>query len=335
VSPGRGTAAINRKTAVFCFAIILWAVFAANFWRFSPRDPDCVKAVSIYEEILKKTDIIGLDYSSLTTTLGSFSSKKSSKNPVAAALMVRLLKDSGAASDSVAAINASGSFPGFVLSSLSACNAMGIKAYVIASVGASSYGANIPGNTIADMLLEDDVRRLNYVLLAVTPGGSGDRGLELDAEELERVSEMLEKHDIPFIRPANLADAIALRESMFTDAGCTLLINIGGNHASSGADTDFALMSGVLKPDKKKTYEEAGLIQYFLRTGKPVIQILNVKKLYAAYGLEFDQNGELLTGAEKIYRRGRLPAPVTLLPVLVFLLAIFRCSRKINGSNNV
>jgi len=328
VSPIKGNVVINIKTVALCLAIILWAVFAANFWRFSPRDPDCVEAVSIYTELLMKTSIIGLDYSSLTTTLGSFSAKKSSENPITAALMVRLLKEAGASSNSVVAVNASGSFPGFVLASLSACAAMGIKTFVIASVGASSYGANIPGNTIADMLLEDDVKKLDYVFLAVTPGGSSDRGAELDAEELERVSDMLEKRGIPFIRPANLADAIALRESLFTDVGCTLLINIGGNHASSGADSDFALMSGILKPDRKKTYENAGLIQYFLKTGKPVIQILNIKKLYAAYGLEFDENGELLTGSEKVYRWKRLPAPITLLPVLLFLLAILWYSRK-------
>jgi len=328
VSPSRGTAVLNVKTAGLCLAIILWAVFAANFWRFSPRDPDCVEAVSIYTELLKKIAIIGLDYSSLTTTLGSYSAKKSSENPITAALMVRLLKDAGVSSDSVVAINASGSFPGFVLASLSACAAMGIKSYVIASIGASTYGANIPGNTIADMLLESETRQLGYILLAVTPGGSSDRGQELDEEELERAADMLEKQGIPFIRPANLAYAIALRESLFDDAGCTLLINIGGNHASSGADTDFALMSGVLKPNKNKAYENAGLIQYFLKAGKPVIQILNVKKLYAAYGLEFDQNGKLLSGSEKVYRWKRLPAAITLLPVLAFLLAIFLYSRK-------
>jgi poly-gamma-glutamate system protein len=327
VSPIKETTVINAKTTALCLAIILWAVFAANFWRFSPPDPDCVEAVSIYAELIKKTEIIGLDYSALTTTLGSHSAKKSSENPITAALMVRLLKDAGVSPNSVVAVNASGSFPGFVLSSLSACTAIGIKTFVIASIGASSYGANIPGNTIADMLLEDGVKKLDYVLLVVTPGGSSDRGTELDAEELERIADMLEKRGIPFIRPVNLADAIALRESLFTDSGCTLLINIGGTHASSGADTDFALMSGILKPNKKKTYEDAGLIQYFLKTGKPVIQILNVKKLYAAYGLEFDEEGELLTGSEKVYRWKRLPAIITLLPVLVFLLAIFRYSR--------
>jgi hypothetical protein len=113
-----------------------------------------------------------------------------------------------------------------------------------------------------------------------------------------------------------------------------LLINVGGNHASGGADMDLALMSGVLKPDKKKpdrkkVYGEPGLIQRFLGEGKPVIQILNVKKLYAAYGVYFDQNGELTSGAEKVYKWKRLSPLITVLPVLgmILLLGIFRYSR--------
>jgi poly-gamma-glutamate system protein len=327
----RKTAAIiDKKILGTCLAVILWAVLAANVWRFLPPDPDCVQAVSLYTEILRETIIIGLDYSSLTTTLGSLAIKKSSENPAAAALMVRLLKDAGVTPDSAVAINASGSFPGFILAALSACTALEVKTYVIASVGSSTYGANMPGNTIADILVKDDVRSLDYTLLAVTPGGSGDRGLELDAEELERVAQTLEDRGMSFIHPANLTDAVNLRESLLNNAGCTLLVNIGGSHASSGNDADLALMSGILKPDKNRIYPEDGLIQRFLAAGKPVIQILNVNRLYASYGLEFDQDGNLLGGYEELLRRRRSSPLVMFLPVLVVvvLLAVFRYSRN-------
>jgi poly-gamma-glutamate system protein len=316
--------AINRKTLLICLAPVLWAIAAGNLWRFYPPDPDCVVAVSIYTEILRETAVIGLDYSPLTTTLGNFAAKKASEDPFTAALIVRLLKDAGVSFSSVVAINASGSFPGFVLASLSACNAFGLKPYVIASVGSSSYGANVNGNTIADILVKDDVRKLDYTLLAITPGGSADRGIELDPEELERIAKMLEKRNIPFIRPINLADAIALRESLFSH--CTLLINIGGSHASSGQDTGLALRSGIIKPDKKETYKEPGLIQAFLNSLRPVIQILNVRKLYAAYGLDFDQNGIILGNGEKLYRQREIPLLAALLPipVILVLLGIFR-----------
>jgi len=240
------------------------------------------------------------------------------------------LKDAGARQGTTAAINASGSFPGFVLASLSACHALGVKAVVIASVGASSYGANMYGNTIADILLKDKVRGLNHKLLAVTPGGSGDRGLELDAGELKRISLELENQGIPFIRPANLEEAVSLRESLFKDAGCTLLINIGGSHAASGNDSGLGLLAGVIRPDKKKKYGEEGLIQFFLNEAKHVIQVLNIKKLYAAYGLYFDENGELLRGGERLYRYRKLsPFAVILPPVIsLILFGVLRNSRK-------
>ena len=321
----KNLAAANRRIVVICLAIILWAVLAANSWRLFPPDPDCVRAVSLYAETLKKTVIVGDEYTALTTTLGNYAVKKSSENPVAAALMVRLLKDAGISGNSVVAINASGSFPGFVLAALSACSALGLKPFVIASIGASSFGANIPGNTIADILLEDQVRSLGYSLLAFTPGGSADGGGELDPGELERISVMLEKQGIPFIRPLNLTDAIALRESLFNGKGSSLLINIGGNHPSTGADVNLSLSSGLLKPDTVRAYKGPGLIQDFLASGKPVIQVLNLRKLYAAYGLDFDQTGRLLAGEQKLYRWKKIPVLAALLPVLalVVLLGIF------------
>ena len=312
-------AAVNKKTVIICLAIILWTAAAANFWRFSPPDPDCVKAISLYSELLEETSIIGPDYSSLTTTLGSFAAKKSSENPVTAAIMVKLLKNAGAAPHSALAINASGSFPGFVLAALSACSVLDIKTYVIASVGSSTFGANMPGNTIADILLKDRVRRLGYTLLAVTPGGSGDRGMELDTEELERISEMLAKQDIAFIRPDNLSGAIALRESLFRENNCNMLINIGGSHSSGGDNTDLALASGLLKP-KKKFYRGAGIIQVFLADGKTVIQILNVRKLYNAYGLDFDENGKLAGSAERVLKWKKLSLPSVFIPILALLI---------------
>jgi len=286
-----------------CLLIIFLAVISANLWRLSPRDPVYVKAVSIYANILNEVNIIGTEYSSLTTTLGSYAIKKTSENPDIAALMTRLLYDAGISSNSVVAINASGSFPGFTLAVLSACAALDLEAYVIVSIGSSTFGANIPGNTIADMLLKDSVRNLGHKVLAITPGGSGDMGLELDAEELERISETMKKHDIPFIRPANLMEAIKLRENLFNIENCDLLINIGGSHASTGANPDLDLLAGIIKPDKNKIYKDSGLVQSFLNLNKPVIQILNVRKLYSVYGLEIDQNGNLLGNTKKLYRK--------------------------------
>ena len=317
---------------VVCLAIILFTVLAANFWRFLPPDQNLIRAVSIYTEILTGTTVVGVDFSELTTTLGNYAVKRSSENPVIAALMVRLLKDAGATLDSVLAINASGSFPGFLLAALSATTALGIETYVIASIGSSTFGANMPGNTIADMLLQDSVRALNFTLLAVTPGGSADRGPELAYEELERVALMLENHGIPFIRPENLAQAIALRKSLFNSVNTALLMNIGGSHASIGDDVEVALMSGVIKPEPNMVFYDAGLVQHFLMSGKPVIQILNVNRLYESYDLVFDKNGHLLAGGDRLFQYTRLSPLVALLPILGMLsfLVVRLTDRKTN-----
>jgi len=297
---------VNKKITGICLAVILLAILTANFWRLNPEDPDAVRAVSIYTEILYNAEIVGDTFTSLTTTLGSYAAKRVSENPLTAALLVRLLKDAGVSADSVLAVNASGSFPGFALAALSASAALGLRTYVIASIGSSSYGANIPGNTIADMLLKDNVRNLGFTLLAVTPGGSNDRGRVLDPEELERISLLLEKHGIPFILPNDLIHAIDIRESFFNEAGSTLLLNIGGSHASSGDNLDIALMAGIIKPDRENRFDDPGLIQSFLRQNIPVIQILNIKQLLAAYDLDFDENGKLIGNTEKLLRYPRI-----------------------------
>ena len=320
-------AATNKKNALVCLALIMWALLAGNLWRFLPPDRVFTQALSLYTEMLRDTTIVGAEFSALTTTLGNYAVKRSSENPVTAALMVRLLKDAGATPETVVAINASGSFPGFLLAALSACAALGIKPYVIASIGSSTFGANIPGNTVADILMQDNVRALGFTLLAVTPGGSGDHGLMLDEEELARVSRMLENHGIAFIVPQDLADAISLRETLFNSAGSTLLVNIGGGHASIGDDMELALASGVLIPEPNRTFNEAGLVQQFLTAGKPVIQILNVNRLYETYGLAIDRDGNFLGGTGNLYRRGLSPL-LTLVPLAAALALLFVNARQ-------
>jgi len=296
-----------KKLHVFCFVVIILAITAANIRRFFPDDPHAYLAAEIYKGLLEDIEIVGMNFTSLTTTLGSYPVKKVSEDPAIAALMVRLLKDAGisAGSDSVVAINASGSFPGFTLAALSACAAMEIRTYVIASIGSSTYGANVPGNTIADMLLNENVKDLGHTLLAISPGGSSDRGRELDEEELDRIEEMLGIHGITFFRPQSLIDAIDFRISIFSDAGSSLLINIGGNHASSGANNDLDLLAGVLLPENFSSFNDHGLIQNFLGRNLPAIQILNIRLLLASFGLSYDQAGNILGNTDNLFRERR------------------------------
>jgi poly-gamma-glutamate system protein len=291
-----------KKTIPVCLLIIAAAILLYNSWRLLPLDNDCVRAAALYSDVLSRFEdgIIGAEYTPLTTTLGNLAAKKSTVNPAAAALMVRLLKDARPAPDAVIVINASGSFPGFVFACLSACTVLQLDTFMIASVGVSSYGANIPGNTIADMLLATD--GLDYTLLAITPGGSGDRGADLDATELDRIAALVEQKGIRFIRPTGLQDAIALRLELFNENRGDILVNIGGNHASTGADAELALIAGLIKPNPMRNYTSDGLVQAWLAADKTVIQVLNTKKLYGAYNIVFDDEGTIRSGEGRLYR---------------------------------
>jgi len=69
-----------------------------------------------------------------------------------------------------------------------------------------------------------------------------------------------------------------------------------------------------------RCYKTAGDL---LAAGKPVIQILNVNRLYESYGLVFDQSGNLLAGGDRLLRHTRLSPLVAFLPILGMLCLLF------------
>ena len=77
-------------------------------------------------------------------------------------------------------IGMSGSFPGLGIASIAAANEMGLNVRVIASYGASMYGATRTALPIVRIL---DVARqaglIEYDMLAVSPGGDFDQGYNL------------------------------------------------------------------------------------------------------------------------------------------------------------
>ncbi len=97
------------------------------------------------------TGLIGMEYTDLTSTLGSLSAKRTSLNPQFAGLVLSLMRQAGAKRGDRVAISFSGSFPALNRAVLAACAELGLNPTIICSVGASAYGANIPGLTWLDM----------------------------------------------------------------------------------------------------------------------------------------------------------------------------------------
>ena len=98
-----------------------------------------------------QTGMVGASYTEITTTLGSLESKSSAANPNTAAMVYDMLMQCGVREGDTVAVNLSSSFPALNVAILCALDTCGAKGVIINSVGASTYGANLPDYTYLDM----------------------------------------------------------------------------------------------------------------------------------------------------------------------------------------
>ena len=129
------------------------------------------------------TGFIGLEDSPLTTSLGHLEAKRTTTNPDFAGLVVALMHQAGIRKGDSVAIGASCSFPALITATLCACQVLELRPLFICSLGASEWGANHPDFTwleIQDCLRNQGV--LDVTPIAVSLGGEGDVGLDMDAE---------------------------------------------------------------------------------------------------------------------------------------------------------
>src|SRR3990172_10723891 len=95
--------------------------------------------------------MLGLSSSITTTNTGSLEAKRTSLNANWAAVVVELLYEAGVTRGRTIAVGVSGSFPALNLATFAAAEMLDLEVVSIASVGASSWGANIPNLTWLDM----------------------------------------------------------------------------------------------------------------------------------------------------------------------------------------
>ena len=235
------------------------------------------------------TGLIGLPYSSITTTLGSLPAKRTGAQPLAAALLVRLLRQAGVQPGDRVALDSSGSFPGFAIATLVAVKALGAEAVSVTSIGASTYGANRPEFTLPDMLqvlVHQGI--LPHGPAAVSPGGESDFGRDLDGAALEAALARARECGATIICTPDLSAGIAAKRAIL--AVPRVLVSVGGNWASAGPGEGILGRTGLLLPGDfgPGGPSGTGLIQSYLREGVPVIRILDVQDLCARTGLPYD-----------------------------------------------
>jgi poly-gamma-glutamate system protein len=243
-----------------------------------------------------ETGIIGEEFTPLTTSLGDVEAKRTSANPAFAAVMVKYFREAGLEPEDGVAVGASGSFPALILATLCATRVLGLQPIVIYSIGASMYGANLPGFTFVDML--NGLRAsglLPYRLAAVSAGGSDDRGAGVlfDEDGAALLAETT-RSGLPIIDARSLADSIQQRLRLYDRASggkpIRCFVNIGGASASFGdTPASLALPNGlVLSLTEVPRGPTRGLVYEFASRGVPIVHLLFVRGLARDNNLPFD-----------------------------------------------
>jgi poly-gamma-glutamate system protein len=244
-----------------------------------------------------ETGIIGKDYTDLTTTLGSLSSKRTSTNPNFAGIIVEMLSKAGVKAGDGVAISFSASFPALNVATLSAVHVLGVKPVIISSVGASTYGANLPRITWLDMerVLRDH-RVFPYASSASSLGGIVETQGGLDGKGIEEGLEAVRRNGIPFLDERGLRtilrdiDArLAIYEKELGMKKPAAFINTGGALTSLGNVSGSRILpTGLLLKVPASKDPGQGIIARMVERGVPVIHLLNTRRIARQYGLPVD-----------------------------------------------
>lgn len=243
--------------------------------------------------ITEEHQLIGPEISEITTTLGDEQAKRTSLNPLFASLLVSLLTDAGVREGDTVAVCCSGSFPGLLVAALSAAQAMNIHPSVILSLGASSFGASDPSFTILDLhMLMYEKGLTPYLPLAVSPGGDGDTGSDMEEETRHMMTEKARQYGIRTIIEENLVKNRMLRDSIHSygkDGSIKAFINIGGGYASMGTSTlSLLIKPGLVRKAKMPPPGERGMIHDMIEKGIPVIHLLYIKGIALTHNIPWD-----------------------------------------------
>ena len=238
--------------------------------------------------------MIGLASSITTTNSGSLAAKRTTVNPNWAAVLVDLLHRAGVERGDTVAVGISGSFPALNMAALVAADTIGAQTVTIASAGASSFGANIPGFGWLDMeqlLAGAEIFKSRTV--ASSLGGTRDRALGMDRAGRKRLRQSIDEHGIRFIDVRQEIASIEERMRIYQDSAdgrrIAAYINAGGALVSLGPKSVKRLYEpGVnLRPHPRGIAVDSVTMR-FLTQGTPVINLSKVVPLAEQYGLPIE-----------------------------------------------
>ena len=298
------TLAMGQTKATEDYEIKLLAAQKLQGWMDDIRDYKLEAGLSLTPYDTHKTGMIGDEYTPITTSLGSEEAKRTTANPDMGALLVQMLTEAGVKSGDTIGAGFSGSFPTLNLAVLAAGEAMNVKVIYIASMGASTFGANQPQFTFPDMVCRLYLDgRLQTPPALITPGGDYDCGGEMFEEEKEEALARIASYGVADImQERDFAANLKAREDLYETLGpISCFVGVGGNITTIGLEED-KMKAGVMVPyTVTSVRSDDGLLQYYNAHGLPVLHLLNIKQLAAQYGLPFDPEMIVPPGQSALY----------------------------------
>ncbi|MGJ8455435.1 poly-gamma-glutamate system protein [Pseudothermotoga sp. U03pept] len=234
------------------------------------------------------TGLIGDELTELTTTAGDLESKRSTTNPDMAALICHLLIRIGVKREDCVAIGASGSFPGLIVATMSACKAIGAKPLVICSIGASQWGANQIDFTVLDLFKWLTETGFEKPLL-FSYGGSDNKAADFPEDIRNELRHRAKEYGFVLYEGVTFQDDLEnFYQSYLSncDKRIAAFVNIGGSLINIGRSTDAAMQTGLIK--NVEILDPESMMGLMAQNKVPVLSLLNMRKLTTKYGLPWD-----------------------------------------------
>ncbi len=276
-----------------------------------------------------ETGMIGSLMTPITTVSGHLGAKQASVNPNFAAVIVDMLLRGGVRKGDTIAVGYSGSFPGMNVSLCAAVETLGLKPVVIASAGASQFGANHPDHLWIDMerqLREEEL--ISFRSVAASIGGYEDLGLGMTDEARELVIAAISRNELPLIRADNFRDAIDERMTVYERSAAgqpyACYVNVGGGTISVGRSLGKKLYKpGLNLRASPRATQIDSIMSRFMRRDVPVIHLVQIEELADQYGLPLAPETAPRIGEGTIFVRRQYNRWVVA-GVLIALLASLR-----------
>lgn len=275
-----------------------------------------------------ESGMLGAMLTPVTTEMGSLVAKQTSVNPNFAAVVVALLKQAGARPGDVVAVGYSGSFPAINTCVLAAVQTLKLEPIIIASCGASQWGANEPDFLWIDMeKLLNDQGLIHFHSVAASVGGDDDRGVGMDPRGRARIIDEIHHLKLPFIDPRNYEQSVQMRMATYRDQAAgrriRFYINVGGGASSLGRGAgrqDFPY--GIVTQVPPGLMGQASVITHFLtQEDATVINLRDIRNMAIQWGLPVRPATLPEVGAGGVYSRLEYNRWLAL-GLLVFLIGI-------------